>query len=49
MTSEGFSGEDWLQEWRGEGEGGRIYVSEWELPMETLPENLIEMGRSLGG
>lgn len=49
LASEEFSGEGWLQERRGEGGGGRIYVSEWELSVETLPENLIDMGRSLGG
>ena len=49
LTGEDFSGEGWVQERRGEGGGARIYVSEWELPVETLPENLIDMGRSLGG
>lgn len=49
LTGEEFSGEDWLQERRGEAGGARIFVSEWELPVETLPENLIDMGRSLGG
>lgn len=49
LTSEEFSGEDWLQERRSEDGGERIYVSEWELPVETLPENLIDIGRALGG
>lgn len=49
LTGEGFSAEEWLRERRGEAGGARIYVSEWELPVETLPENLIDLGRSLGG
>ncbi|QIN79985.1 hypothetical protein GBA65_17295 [Rubrobacter marinus] len=39
--------EDWVREQRGRGGGARIYVSEWELPAEAIPENLIELGRSL--
>lgn len=37
----------WVREQRGSGGGARIYVSEWELPAEAIPENLIELGHSL--
>lgn len=39
--------DSWVQEQRNTAGGAWIYVSEWELPLETVPEALVNAGRLL--
>lgn len=49
MMEEEVSEADWLQKQQSAAGEAGIYISEWELPLETAPEKLIEMGRLLHG